>query len=123
MVQMLRDWVCDQCDLERKRAQRLPTGPYVDPDYETISAKVETGDHNWANLQLQNGRAIEFVTCSHDDKRCDGWQYRYYRGFVEQRHAARSPMWRSVVPLNPGKHVAFKTERTWVGHTFRLISR
>lgn len=121
MVLLLRTWVCDLCDAERRIAQLQSFEPYEDPDYQPVaSPEDETGDAEWANVQLQKGRAVEFVKCDHVTSSCTGWQYRYYRRNVERRHLPDRPRWEIDQSMVSPDHKAF-SGRNWINHRFRIV--
>ena len=122
MVQMLRNWVCDQCDAERARQQVIPTGPYIDPDYELVTPKeaAATGDYEWANQQLNKGQIVEISACAHTSKGCEGWQYRYRRGNAERRHQKVEPQWTMECGLATPDFRLFTSPTAWKGHIFKI---
>jgi plastocyanin len=117
MSLLLVTWVCDLCTAEQKRSRIHPGEPFNDPDYTRVAkADEETGDFEWANVQLQAGRTVEFLSCDHKTYTCVGWQYRYRKGNVETRNP-KTGNWGVKERLNPGKHVEFNEP----GHTFRVV--
>lgn len=117
MVQLLRNWVCDQCDAEKARSRIMPSEPFEDPDYELVVkiGEDETGNAQWANEQLQKGRTVEVARCAHQGL-CKGLQWRYRKGNVERRDA--KGFWREYERMSGPGHQLFVSTAS---DTFRLV--
>jgi len=98
MVLLLRRYVCDLCDVERRRAQ-LYNPPPDDEGYVPApksDTRAESGDYHWAWKQMEAGKAVVFTMCSHSTQYCLGWGYRIRSNYVEHRAPKASEWLRGI---------------------------